>query len=75
VIKVDGLVLVSRRSDGKIHVDDDFHTAAEARPGARSRGDGHQARGRPGQRGAGRDRCQRATFLGPSWSAEKAFNI
>jgi uncharacterized membrane protein len=27
VIKVDGLVLVSRRSDGKIHVDDDFHTA------------------------------------------------
>jgi uncharacterized membrane protein len=31
VIKVDGLVLVSRRSDGKIHVDDDFH---EARKGA-----------------------------------------
>ena len=29
VIKVDGLVLVSRRSDGKIHVDDDFHTAAK----------------------------------------------
>jgi uncharacterized membrane protein len=27
VIKVDGLILVSRRSDGKIHVDDDFHTA------------------------------------------------
>ena len=27
VIKVDGLVLVSRRSDGKIHVEDDFHTA------------------------------------------------
>ena len=27
VIKVDGLVLVSRRADGKIHVDDDFHTA------------------------------------------------
>jgi uncharacterized membrane protein len=27
VIKVDGLVLVSRDSDGKIHVDDDFHTA------------------------------------------------
>ena len=26
-IKVEGLVLVSRRSDGKIHVDDDFHTA------------------------------------------------
>ena len=26
-IKVDGLILVSRRSDGKIHVDDDFHTA------------------------------------------------
>ena len=24
VIKVDGLILVSRRSDGKIHVDDDF---------------------------------------------------
>jgi uncharacterized membrane protein len=29
VIKVDGLVLVSRRTDGKIHVDDDFHTAAK----------------------------------------------
>ena len=29
VIKVDGLVLVSRRSDGKIHVDDNFHTAAK----------------------------------------------
>ena len=29
VIKVDGLVLVSRRADGKIHVDDDFHTAAK----------------------------------------------
>jgi uncharacterized membrane protein len=28
VIKVDGLILVSRRSDGKIHVDDDFHEAA-----------------------------------------------
>ena len=27
VIKVDGLILVSRRNDGKIHVDDDFHTA------------------------------------------------
>ena len=27
VIKVDELVLVSRRADGKIHVDDDFHTA------------------------------------------------
>jgi uncharacterized membrane protein len=27
VIKVDGLVLVSRDADGKIHVDDDFHTA------------------------------------------------
>src|SRR4051794_24411863 len=27
VIKVEGLVLVSRRSDGKIHVDDNFHTA------------------------------------------------
>ena len=27
VIKVDGLVLVSRPADGKIHVDDDFHTA------------------------------------------------
>jgi uncharacterized membrane protein len=27
VIKVDGLILVSRRSDGKIHVNDDFHTA------------------------------------------------
>jgi uncharacterized membrane protein len=29
VIKVDGLVLVSRRADGKIQVDDDFHTAAK----------------------------------------------
>ena len=28
-IKVEGLVLVSRRSDGKIHVDDDFHTAGK----------------------------------------------
>ncbi|MFG1813620.1 DUF1269 domain-containing protein [Kribbella sp. NPDC049174] len=28
VITVDGLVLVSRGSDGKINVDDDFHTAA-----------------------------------------------
>ena len=28
-IKVDGLILVSRRTDGKIHVDDDFHTAAK----------------------------------------------
>jgi uncharacterized membrane protein len=27
VIKVDGLILVSRRSDGKIHVEDNFHTA------------------------------------------------
>ena len=27
VIKVDGLILVSRRFDGKIHVEDDFHTA------------------------------------------------
>ena len=27
VIKVEGLVLVSRDADGKIHVDDDFHTA------------------------------------------------
>ncbi|WIX83519.1 DUF1269 domain-containing protein [Amycolatopsis carbonis] len=26
VIKVKGLILVSRRADGKIHVDDDFHT-------------------------------------------------
>jgi uncharacterized membrane protein len=26
-IKVDGLILVSRRSDGKIHVDDNFHEA------------------------------------------------
>ena len=25
LIKVDGLILVSRRADGKIHVDDDFH--------------------------------------------------
>jgi uncharacterized membrane protein len=31
VIKVDGLVLVSRGADGKINVDDDFH---EARKGA-----------------------------------------
>ena len=30
-IKVDGLILVSRRTDGKIHVDDDFH---ETRKGA-----------------------------------------
>ena len=30
-IKVDGLILVSRRADGKIHVDDDFH---ETRNGA-----------------------------------------
>jgi uncharacterized membrane protein len=30
-IKLDGLVLVSRRGDGKIHVDDDFH---ETRKGA-----------------------------------------
>ena len=30
-IKVDGLILVSRRADGKIHVDDDFH---ETRRGA-----------------------------------------
>jgi uncharacterized membrane protein len=29
VIKVDGLVLVSRRFDGKTHVDDDFHTAVK----------------------------------------------
>src|SRR4249919_3182971 len=29
VIKVDGLILVSRRSDGKIHVDDNFHTAGK----------------------------------------------
>ena len=31
LIKVDGLILVSRRADGKIHVDDDFH---ETRKGA-----------------------------------------
>lgn len=31
LIKVDGLILVSRRTDGKIHVDDDFH---ETRKGA-----------------------------------------
>ena len=31
LIKVDGLILVSRRDDGKIHVDDDFH---ETRKGA-----------------------------------------
>jgi uncharacterized membrane protein len=29
VIKVEGLILVSRRGDGKIHVDDDFHTAGK----------------------------------------------
>jgi len=29
VIKVEGLILVSRRSDGKIHVDDNFHTAGK----------------------------------------------
>jgi uncharacterized membrane protein len=28
-IKVDGLILVSRRGDGKIHVDDDLHTTAK----------------------------------------------
>jgi uncharacterized membrane protein len=28
-IKVDGLILVSRRADGKIHVDDDLHTTAK----------------------------------------------
>jgi len=32
MIKVDGLILVSRRTDGKIHVDDDFH---ETRKGAK----------------------------------------
>ena len=32
MIKVEGLILVSRRSDGKIHVDDDFH---ETRKGAK----------------------------------------
>src|SRR5215208_1115613 len=32
LIKVDGLILVSRRADGKIHVDDDFH---ETRKGAK----------------------------------------
>ena len=31
LIKIDGLILVSRRADGKIHVDDDFH---ETRKGA-----------------------------------------
>jgi uncharacterized membrane protein len=29
LIEVDGLVLVSRRDDGKIHVDDDFHDTAK----------------------------------------------
>ena len=29
LIKVDGLILVSRRADGKIHVDDDFHKAGK----------------------------------------------
>jgi uncharacterized membrane protein len=28
-ITVEGLILVSRRADGKIHVDDDFHTAGK----------------------------------------------
>ena len=32
MIKVEGLILVSRRADGKIHVDDDFH---ETRKGAK----------------------------------------
>src|SRR5207249_3138138 len=32
MIKVDGLILVSRRADGKIHVEDDFH---ETRKGAK----------------------------------------
>jgi uncharacterized membrane protein len=32
MINVEGLILVSRRSDGKIHVDDDFH---ETRKGAK----------------------------------------
>ena len=35
VIKVDGLILVSRRTDGKIHVDDDFPRPARAPAGAR----------------------------------------
>ena len=35
-IKVDGLVLVSRRADGKIPVDDGPHTTARAPGGARS---------------------------------------
>ena len=30
LIKVDGLILVSRRSYGKIHIEDDCHTAARA---------------------------------------------
>ena len=29
VIKVEGLLLVSRRTDGKIHVEDDLHQAAK----------------------------------------------
>ena len=33
VIKVDGLILVSRRSDGKIHVEDDFHTTRKGAVG------------------------------------------
>lgn len=28
-IKVEGLILVNRRADGKIHVDDNFHTASK----------------------------------------------
>jgi len=29
VIRLEGLILVSRRSDGKIHVEDNFHTAGK----------------------------------------------
>ena len=37
VITVEGLILVSRRSDGKIHVDDDFHTARKGAAVGRDR--------------------------------------
>ena len=66
VIKVDGLVLVSRRDDGKITVDDDFTKPARAPAGARSeaRSSGYLPAGparqrrsrrryRSGRRGAG----------------------
>ena len=38
LIKVDGLILVSRRDDGKIHVDDDFHETRKGATWGRSEG-------------------------------------